>query len=162
MRMVSEDRFLGGKDHHVRELVGQGSVDGLDVPGSHFVELGPLAKDPVVGQSRLDGLEILAGEEVGDSGYPRVGRLADDYVEGVLALAEEVAAIADSGLDLGVLKGAMVDVVEEAGGFVDGRLELYYLQAGYGVLRDGSCSYAGAVADQGDFGRVVVRVEQER
>ena len=96
-------QILGGEDVDVRERLAHRAVDGLDVPGRHLVELRPLAEDAVGREARLHAAEVLAREQVRDAGQPGVRRLADDDVELVLPLREEVAPVADARRDLGVL-----------------------------------------------------------
>ena len=122
-------QILGGEDVDVGELVAHGAVDGLDVPGRQLVELRPLAEDAVAARAGA-----LTSRK-----YSRVNRFETPVIQGFegwltmtsnvsRALGEEVAAVAHARRDLGVLQRAVVDVVEEVRGPVDGRLQLDHLQ----------------------------------
>ncbi len=153
---------LGGEDVDVGELVAHGPVDGLDVPGRHLVELRPLAEDPVGREARLDAAEVLPRKQIRDPGQPGVRRLADDDVELVLALGQEVPPVADARRDLGVLQRPVVVVGEEARRPVDRRLQLDHLQRPDRVLGDRAGGDARAEADQRHLGRRRALVEQQR
>src|SRR6059058_5959284 len=100
--------------HDLREHRLQGRQDGAIGVEGDLVLLEPLREDPVVAQPAIDqAIEVLR-EDVGDAHRPRMRRLGDDHVVGVVRGEQDVARVVLVEAQPRVAQRIVVDVQEES------------------------------------------------
>src|SRR5262249_57760624 len=90
----------------------------------HFVNLDKLAEQTIVLELGCASLKVFESEEASSSSEPGIGGLGHDDVELLVSGVDKVSTVVGDEPESGILKRAMVDVIEVMRGFDDRRFEL--------------------------------------